>query len=628
MIMPKKKRMLVTTIVMITILIILLIITYIGLYMTTDLFKSKDKLFSKYLMKSFENVSKLFEDENLNEMKQIFQNNKYEISSTTKINYQEEEDENNSINNIKLVIDGKKEDNQQYDYQNISLKNDKNETLYGIEYLKNNNRYGIRLNGIEQFATEKIGENIEKKEGSLLSELAITSNEENKTNFLQLVANMNIKNTKFELTEEENKELQNKYLGIIIKNITKDNISRRKNINIEIEKQNVKANSYVMTLTKEELNNIYIEMLTQLKEDDIILSKIEELDNINHQYNVITNNKDDNTTRKEKFLQEIEEEIKEIQSTNIGNDTRKITVYETKMKPLGISIENNNSITTITTIRNENTIQYEYLKKENTEKENSINLKVEKIANENDDTINFEYNIVKDNNKITNYIKRNIKFDKDTAKTNLEIGRNAKNANIKINSQKEEKVVNEFKNKIEFNKKNSINIEEKNQEEKNSINDVMNETNSQQLNNVFDIISTKQLNIIMERLELKLEEAEDISGEGNISEIEKNRFNSNFEFFEGKNIAKESVIKLIDTAKNNLQDVRITKYKEQKSTEEDEEPEPEEYKLTIERNSSNQTLYNNLITNIQNSEDKEYNVKIEYSQSTGLVENIFIEVSN
>ena len=53
----------------------------------------------------------------------------------------------NPINNLKLVVNGKVEKSQNYDYQDISLRNNRNEKLDGIEYLKSNNRYGIRFNG-------------------------------------------------------------------------------------------------------------------------------------------------------------------------------------------------------------------------------------------------------------------------------------------------------------------------------------------------------------------------------------------------------------------------------------------------------------------------------------------------
>ena len=155
----------------------------------------------------------------------------------------------------------------------------------------------------------------------------------------------------------------------------------------------------------------------------------------------------------------------------------------------------------------------------------------------------------------------------------------------------------------------------------------MKDLNNKQIEKVFENISKEEINNILEKLDLKLEEAEEISGEGFISEIERNRFNSNFEFFEGSKVNKDNILKLIEVAKNNLEDVRVTKYKEMKNNEKDKEPEPEEYKLTIKKNKYNESLANDLTTNIKNLKDNEYDVRIEYSQKTGLVENIFITVS-
>lgn len=628
MIMPKKKRMLMTVIVIAVVIAIIAIITCVVLYMTTDLFKSNNRLFAKYANLTFSNIHLLFNDDNMNEMQQIFQNNKYEVTSKTSVNYKEGDNEENSINNLKLVVDGKVEKSQNYDYQDISLRNNSNEKLYGIEYLKSNNRYGIRFNGIQQFATEKLSESNEKKEGSLLSELAITSNEENEINILKFISDMSIRNTKFELTEEENIKLQNKYIGILLKVATEDKISKKPNAIITVDDKKISTNAYTMTLTKEQLNNIHIEMLRQLKQDDIILSKIQEIDNLIHQYNVMLNRKGKEIFIKDKFTQEIDEKIEEIQNTNIGNDTRKITVFESDMQPIGMQIEANEYTVSITTIKSENNISYEYLKRKNTEKENSINFKVEKISNINDDSINIEYSIVRDDVKTTNNFVKNVKFDKDIAKTTFELSRKNKNAEIKINSQKEEKIVNEFKDKIEFDNKNSVAIDEISQEQKNNINNIMKDVNSKQIDKVIEVVPRESMKIVLEKLELKMEEAEEILGEGFISETERNRFNSNFEFYEGEKISKENILKLIDVTKNNLEDVRVTKYKEQKnSNDKDKAPEPQEYKLTIKRNNSNESLASNLAKSIQNSKDNEYNVRIEYSQDSGLVESIFISVT-
>lgn len=627
MIMPKKKRMLLTTIIIVSILVIIVIATCIGLYMTTDLFKSNGELFVKYATGTFSNLNKLFDDNNMNEMKEIFQNNKYEVSSNTEVRYQEGENKENPINNIKLTVNGKVEKSQNYDYQNIALKN-KEEKIYGIEYLKNNDEYGIRINGIQQFASKNINDkdNNEKSKETLLDELAINSNEENEVNLLKLISEMDFKNTKMKLTEEENIELQNRYIPILMKNVSEDRLSKKQNVLVTVNEQKINTNSYSLTFTKEQLNNIYIEMLTQLKQDNIILSKIDEMDKIRHQYNVLTNNKNE-VNNKEEFIKEIEEKIKEIQSTNIGNDTRKVTVFESNMQPIGLQIEANEYTIAIMTNEIDNIIDYEYSKAKTTEKENTINFKMQKISNINDDTINIEYNIVEDDVETTNYLTKNVKFDKDFAKTSIEIGRKNSNSEIKINTQKEEKIVNEFKDKIEFDNKNSVNVNKISEEQKTNIDNIMKDLNNKQIEKVFENISKEEINNILEKLDLKLEEAEEISGEGFISEIERNRFNSNFEFFEGSKVNKDNILKLIEVAKNNLEDVRVTKYKEMKNNEKDKEPEPEEYKLTIKKNKYNESLANDLTTNIKNLKDNEYDVRIEYSQKTGLVENIFITVS-
>ena len=493
--------------------------------------------------------------------------------------------------------------------------------------MRDNDKYGIRINGIQQFATEKIEDDNKLKESTLIKELEINSEDGNEISILKLISKMNFENTEIKLTEEENITLQNKYVGILMKNVTEDKVSKKQNVSILVNDEKINANAYIVTLTKEQLNNIYIEMLNQLKQDDIIISKIENIEKIKSQYKTTTNEQEIENLVREELKKELDEKIKEIQNSNIGNDIRKITVFENNMKAIALQIETNEYTTIITTSNNENNVKYEYLKQRTTEKENTINLKLEKISNINDDTFNVEYNVVRDDVKTTNYLTKNIKFEKDTAKTTIEIDRKNQNAEIKINSEKEEKVVNEFKDKIKFDKENSVNINEVDEEQKNNIINIMKEMNNKQIENVFEFISREEINTILEKLELKLEEAEDISGENSISNTERNRFNSNFEFYEGTNIPKDNILKLIDVAKNNLEDVRVTKYKEQKNGEKDKAPEPEEYKLIIKKNNSNEKLANNLAVSIKNSKDKEYNVKIEYSHKTGLVENIFITAS-
>ena len=45
-------------------------------------------------------------------------------------------------------------------------------------------------------------------------------------------------------------------------------------------------------------------------------------------------------------------------------------------------------------------------------------------------------------------------------------------------------------------------------------------------------------------------------------------------FMKERKFLKENILKLIDVAKNNLEDIRVTKYKEQKNGSGEKEPEP------------------------------------------------------
>ena len=105
-------------------------------------------------------------------------------------------------------------------------------------------------------------------------------------------------------------------------------------------------------------------------------------------------------------------------------------------------------------------------------------------------------------------------------------------------------------------------------------------------------------------------------------------FNSNFEFYEGEKVSKENVLKLIEVAKNNLDDIKVTKYKEDEYIDEERtQPAVQEYSMLIKRSSKNDEVANKFYNTIKDSDKDSYNIKIEYNQQTGLVESILISVN-
>ena len=158
--MPRKKRMVFLGVSIA--LILLIILTVIGyLYLKTDLLKPKEKLFAKYLMQNFENMEFL-KVENNSEIENLLNNSKYTSQIEGTIEYTENigtsnENKNSQINNVGIKIDSNIDKTNNYDYKNISIKKD-NEKLMGLEYLNQDEMYGIRLSGIKQFVSVKDNE--------------------------------------------------------------------------------------------------------------------------------------------------------------------------------------------------------------------------------------------------------------------------------------------------------------------------------------------------------------------------------------------------------------------------------------------------------------------------------------
>lgn len=146
--MTRKKRI---TLIIVIVVLVLLIIggIFTFLYLNTDMFKSNQTLFVKYLGKNSENIQDLQNIINKTEYDELLKTNPYNVTSEIKVNYTQnvgttEENNNNSINQLKMTIEGQTDNNNNYDYRNIKLlKND--EQVMQNEILHTSNNYGIKF---------------------------------------------------------------------------------------------------------------------------------------------------------------------------------------------------------------------------------------------------------------------------------------------------------------------------------------------------------------------------------------------------------------------------------------------------------------------------------------------------
>ena len=604
MMMPRKKRRAILISVILVILIIIATVCVV-LYATTDMFKSNDVLFEKYARQLLDNLDDVLNEDHMAEMEEILNNNKLTSNTTATINYSENGDTSHPINNMQMNISGEEEKTAGYNYKDVTVtQND--ETIAGLEYIEDGNIAGVRLNGIRQYLSTNIN-NTDENEIYNLYELIHTD-----------ISGL------IDLNSDEWNTLKEKYIGMIWENLANATFSKQAGMAIEINGMQYNTNVYSITITKEQFNNIYIQVLEELEKDETILSKIEAIDNkINEYHNFMQDEETSNL--KQDFIDEIHNTIQKIQNFNIGNDERTISVFESNGVAISLSIDTEEEFVGLDVINGEGSHFINILgneKIEEGEDENSFDFKIEKTAATNDETLTVQYNTVQEGEEITNECSVSRKMENSTVNSHVNFSRNVEQNTLEIAVETITNIVNDFEEKEELvENENNIMIESLSDEQKESVRSNVEENINNQINTFLQVVPLENINQMLINLNFMEEELDDISGDGNVTELEKNRFNSTFELFEGEHITKERIEELIDISKEDLGDVRITNYKEQGN-----ERIPSEYRLVIERGTDNSELAENVIAYIEENYNEEFSVRLEYDETTGLVNNIYITI--
>ena len=595
----KKKIMIIITSIVVVLLIIGILIF---LYFTTDMFKSNETLFAKYMVKAFSQVGELSTENKLKEAEQLLENNKYLSNIEATVNYNENGNTDNNINNMKIKIDSQIDKASQYDYKDIQIQNN-DEKIVGIEYLKQSETNAIKLNGIKQFVS--------------------SSNIKESINTIESLNSINT-NQLFEFSEEEKETLKNRYIGIINQNITPDNYSKQSGAVITVNNKQLRANAYSIKITKEKFNDTFIKVLEQIKTDDIILNKIQSFEDIIKQYN--SNNNYVTGSFKDTFITIIDNIIEEIKNNNIGQQERTMAVYESNGNTVRISVQTEEGTLNIDFVNEDNNKMIELKNTKLSEKENSFTIKTERKIEENLDSIIFYIKEVKDD------VSKNIELSAEEKLENNNLARNIAlklyndNTDATLNISEQTTIVNEFTDKVELSEDNYIDLSTLDAERVVAIQDTLNANMTSQLEKLNSTITIEDiLNIIVNTGWLQAG-AENIETNGNITETEKNRFNSQFEFFAGEEVSVDSIKQLTQIAKNNLDTVKVTQYKEKRR--ETDPDEPKEYVMVIQRNNVNENVANTFLRYIEEEGNRAtYTVRMEYDAETGLINNIYVTLN-
>ena len=306
---PRKKRRL-FLIVSIVLIILIILTAFLLVYINTDMFKSNKTLFMKYFGQNVENMNAMYNQINQkSDYENSLEQSKYTVNTQINVNNTEnigttEENTDNVINQLKIIADGQVDKVNQYNYQKMNLYKGE-DSIFGLEYIQDSNTYGLRFSDLFQQFLLVDNDNLQ----GLFTKLGYTDEEiANIPNQL----NLDLSSAGLTISDEEKQTFSNKYIQIIKDNLEDKTFSKEENQTIEIDGKSVQVNAYSVTLTKEQLNNLYISILEQLKSDELILGKIDALEvAMGKSYQIIRDSNSNNGAQslRDLFTTEIDDTI-------------------------------------------------------------------------------------------------------------------------------------------------------------------------------------------------------------------------------------------------------------------------------------------------------------------------------
>lgn len=344
-----KKRI---TIISIIVIILLAALIILGLYLKTDIFKSNEEMFWKYLGKNMSATDLLkFEDE--------LKDQAYNSRIGLIVKAQGTLPENTKLDNLSINIERNGTSDGKKKITSINAYMPDDSELVSIQLFKENDLYAFQS---KEIANGYIGiENSSLKEFVQGLEIEGISDMPNKI----VVSNYN---ELFELSKEEQKYIIDTYKPIIQKNINKKKYIKNKGIKTEVGDTQYSATTYTLALSEKEFNQLEISMLEKLVQDSRTLNLIStklKIMNLPEEYTSINNINEKITN--------IIEELKQKQCTD--EEYLKIRVYINEGKVIR---------TDITIQQNEYVIEYN-------NEENHIKIKINPSDKQDDGSIKEIY---------------------------------------------------------------------------------------------------------------------------------------------------------------------------------------------------------------------------------------------
>lgn len=605
----RKKRQLIM-IISIIVPIIIVIGILVALYLTTDMFKPKYKLFEKYLGQNIQVIDEISKKEP-SEIKQAVNNGKITQNLKATISYRDSNNNMaNTLNNAEIDISGQADRSADYNYQNARLVYE-NSDIAKFEYLQDGNEYGIRLNGIQQFISAK---------NSNLDELeANTGISKDNLKIIPILFNSLHLSDFVSFTPDEIQVITSTYSTLLEQNTEKSNYTKLGNQSVVVNGKTYKATSYTLKQSEEKLNNLIITLLERIEKDEIILGKLDTVQSKLEEYGI---NVGENSIRKI-VTDTIEQKIEDIKNNNIGQDQTEITVYQNAGQTIKTIIKTPSKTLTFDTL-NKELIQISYVQElDNTTQES--NIKIERKVADTVQNVDIQYTKNIDDVEQKKFeVQINQNKNEDKIENDYEITYNVDGNEVDLKINQYITCVQSFENQVKLSEANNVNLDDLEPEKAKLIAEIAQRNVKNSIENVLDKIKLEDINnmlkdlLILKESEIKFEQKEEV-----VTEAERNRFNSQLTFFIGKEVDANNVNQLLNTIQDCFSDAQIFYEDVQGSSN-------KKFKgmiLDIKRKSSNTEKTAEIKKILEENGNSKFTIAMSFDESTKLINKITI-VSN
>lgn len=375
--------------VLVIVLIVIALLAIAGgafayVYLCTDMLKSEQELFAKYLTQNFEELTQTINLDKVDELEEKLKQNKYEETIT--ISYTEEGE---TLPTGTTTIDIQKDPIDKKAYGIISLATQDPEETLKLEYMYEEDMYSLRFtNAVKQFLSV---------ENSNLKEFAanLGLDEDVVEQIPDTIDFESISLDEIKFTEEEKNTELNRYANLLYNNIAPEKYTKSKNTVITVNGKTITTNAYILTLSMQDMKTLAIKLLETLKQDEIILAKLQAVDGMMQEYNSeVYSEVFGSGSLKDSFAEIIQESIDELTADEITEEKNiVITVYEENGKTVRIKVEQEIERITLDTAevdgKKQIDINYTNIDEDNTQLSNGIT-----IIKENDNKLIVKLNTV------------------------------------------------------------------------------------------------------------------------------------------------------------------------------------------------------------------------------------------